>query len=238
MHHRAPPARPSRTRTHDPRSLSARCPADLSIPMPPAIQAEPALASPRCCAPPPGGWWPTGRPLQPGAPQLESDPIQKGRRRVRARQCVTKLARARRELARSHGRARGTGRGSTGRPGRHGTFDGDAWPACPCLRHVTADHERVYDVARPTHLLPLRACACRRQRSRAAGTTGARDAGGATDAYYMGPAGPSTVTRTDGAVHACMREPNKPHTVPSHERASPPAAHVLHASDPSPLARA
>lgn len=59
--------------------------------------------------------------------------------------------------------------------------------------------------------LPLRACACRRQRSRAAGTTGARDAGGATDAYYMGPAGPSTVTRTDGAVHACMREPNKPH---------------------------
>jgi hypothetical protein len=65
-------------------------------------------------------------------------------------------------------------------------------------------------------LLPLRACACRRQRSRAAGTTGARDAGGATDAYYMGPAGPSTVTRTDGAVHACMREPNKPRTVPSH----------------------
>lgn len=198
MHHRAPPARPSRTRTHDPRSLSARCPADLSIPMPPAIQAEPALASPRCCAPPPGGWWPTGRPLQPGAPQLESDPIQKGRRRVRARQCVTKLARARRELARSHGRARIVRPAGETRHVRRRRV--------ACLRHVTADHERVYDVARPTHLLPLRACACRRQRSRAAGTTGARDAGGATDAYYMGPvrSGPSTVTRTDGAVHACM----------------------------------
>lgn len=90
-------------------------------------------------------------------------------------------------------------------------------PACVTSRRIMS--ACTMWPGRRTYCLPLRACACRRQRSRA-GTTGARDAGGATDAYYMGPvrSGPSTVTRTDGAVHACVNPTNRTRSHPMNAR--------------------